>query len=128
MDKYLELKESLTIEELKEMLNDCNSYDGYFDDLMYQYNDDEFFDIYFKDKMEVARAVCYGSYNYTDDYVKFNAYGNLESCDEWKVEEEIKEAQDEIIEHYLELYGDNCVSPSDSLRMKLDDFYEEEEC
>jgi len=43
-------------------------------------NDEEFFNIFFGGKvLEAVRAVSYGEYNYCDDYVRFNGYGNLES-------------------------------------------------
>lgn len=61
----------------------------------------------FTSKDEVARAVCYGDYNYMDAYVKFNAYGNLESVNEWEYEKEIQDYKDEIIEAYIDLYEDD---------------------
>lgn len=128
--KYDELLESITIEELDEMLSDCIGYDGYFEELDYQPNDEEFFDCYFKDKMEIARAVCYGNYNYMDDFVKFNTYGNLESCSAYEKEQNIEDRKEEILNHYLELYSNNNVYPSVELEQKLRNFYEEneEEC
>lgn len=127
MDKYNELLESITTEELNEMLQDCISYDGSFDDLDYQMNDEEFFEVYFKDKMEVARAICYGNYNYMDAYVKFNAYGNLESCDEWERNKDFEDRKEEILDHYLELYSNNHVFPSADLEQKIRTYYEEDE-
>lgn len=51
-------------------------------------NDDEFFEIFFNGKvLEAVRAVSYGEYNYSDDYVKFNGYGNLESFNYFKVDD-----------------------------------------
>lgn len=124
--KFEELKESVTFEELEEMLQDSISYDGYFEDLDYQLNDDEFFEIYFSKPIEAVRAAHFGNYNYMDDYVKFNAYGNLESCSEYERQQNIERQKDEIIEHYLELYADDNVYPSESLKQKLYTYYEEE--
>ena len=43
-------------------------------------NDDEFFEVFFANKvLDAVRAVSYGDYNYSHDYVKFNGYGNLET-------------------------------------------------
>jgi hypothetical protein len=43
-------------------------------------NEDEFFDIFFDGKVvDAIRSVCYGDYRYSDNLVKFNGYGNLES-------------------------------------------------
>lgn len=125
--KFEELKESITFEELEEMLQDCISYDGYFEDLDYQPNNDEFFEIYFSKPIDAVRAAHYGSYNYMDDYVKFNAYGNLDSCSEYEREKEIEENKEEIIDHYLKLYSDDHVYPSESLKQKLYTYYEENE-
>ena len=126
MEKFEQLKNEGTFEELQEMLYDCISYDGSFEDLDYRENDEDFFENYFRTKDEVARAICYGDYNYMDDFVRFNAYGNLESASKYQVEEEIENYREEIIEHYLGLYADNNVYPSESLKQKLYDFYEEE--
>ena len=42
--------------------------------------DDDFFDVFFKGKpMEAARAACFGELNWSDDYIYFNGYDNLES-------------------------------------------------
>ena len=126
MEKFEQLKNEITFEELQEMLYDCISYDGSFEELDYRENDEDFFETYFRTKDEVARAICYGDYNYMDDFVRFNAYGNLESASKYQVEEEIKNYKEEIVEHYLELYADDNVYPSDTLKAKLYDFYEEE--
>jgi hypothetical protein len=51
------------------------------DDQIYS-NDANFFADYFDGNvMEAVRAVSYGDYNYTHDWVKFNGYGNLETMD-----------------------------------------------
>lgn len=127
MEKLEQLKNELTFEELQEMLYDCIGYDGSFEDLDYRENDEDFFETYFKTKDEVARAICYGDYNYMDDFVRFNAYGNLESASKYQVEEEIENYKEEIIEHYLELYKNKNIYPSEYIQPKLDAYYEENE-
>lgn len=42
-------------------------------------NDEEFFEMMFKDAMSAVRAVSFGTYEYSADYVRFNGYGNLET-------------------------------------------------
>lgn len=43
-------------------------------------NDEEFFELFYhQSPMEVARAVCFGDYNYSHDWVEFDGYGNLKS-------------------------------------------------
>lgn len=52
---------------------DCNIESEIFD------NDEEFLNTYFKDADSAVRAVSYGEYQYSHNYVRFNGYGNLES-------------------------------------------------
>lgn len=90
------------LEELKELVDDINSYDDTFDYLNVYENDDEFFNNFYNNNpAEAVRACYYGEYNYCDDFVKINAYGNVESCSRWEYEEELQENIDEIID-YLE--------------------------
>lgn len=108
------LKEMLlnNMEETKNIISEINGYDGSLEFLDYQSNDEEFFNIYFANKPdEAVRAALYGEYEYMDEYVKFNAYGNLESKSEYGVEEEIKSYIDEIIERIEDLH-DNISLPN----------------
>ena len=109
MKKIEELKEllkNMDVEELMDVVRDINSYDGSLDWLNYETNDEDFFDIYFRKADDAVRAVCYGDYNYTDDYVKFNGYGNLESCGKYELDEELKSNIDEIAERIIDLKND----------------------
>lgn len=66
------------------------------DDEIYDF-DEDFFNTYFDGKpMEAARAASFGEVNWSDDYIKFNGYANLESISD--VKSEIDE--DFIIEAY----------------------------
>lgn len=109
MKKIEELKEllkNMDVEELMGVVQEINGYDGSLDWLDYQINDEDFFDVYFKKADDAVRAVCYGDYNYTDDYVKFDGYGNLESCDKYNLEEELRSNIDEIVERIIDLKND----------------------
>ncbi|MEX5491527.1 hypothetical protein ABFV43_22310, partial [Pseudomonas fulva] len=76
-----------------------NSWNNGLEHLDYQYNDEEFFNVFFEGKpMEAVRAAIYGDYRYTDDYVKFDGYGNLVSVSEYDMEEELKENIEEIMD------------------------------
>lgn len=101
-----ELKNYLleNLDELKNIVGEINSWDGSLDYLEYYENDEEFFNMFFEGKqpMEIARATYYGNYNFMDDYVHFNAYGNLDSCSEYEYEEELKGYIDEIIDRLTE--------------------------
>jgi hypothetical protein len=65
-----------------ELVNVHNTYcrnQNYSDDEIYS-NDEDFFNTFFEGKTnEAVRAVCYGEYEYMNEYVKFNGYGNLVS-------------------------------------------------
>lgn len=113
-------------ENLLELVRDINSYDGSLDWLDYQENDKDFFDTYFyQNPDEAVRAVCYGDYKYTDEFVKFNAYGNLESCGSYELEEELKDNIEEIIERLIDLYDNLYIS--DKLKEKIEEYKENEE-
>jgi hypothetical protein len=91
------------VEELKSVVRELNSWDGSFDHLDFHDNDEEFFETYFSDRpMEAVRAAQYGDYNYSDEYVRFNGYGNLESLSGYQVEQEIKDEVDEIISELVD--------------------------
>lgn len=51
----------------------------YYDEEIYN-NDEDFFNTFFpNDPDKAVRAVFYGDFRYNDTFVKFNGYGNLES-------------------------------------------------
>ena len=78
--------------------------------------DEEFFETFFSNPMEAARATFFGKINsWTDEYIKINAYGNLESMSEYDVLEEI--------DYYLEEIFDN----TDTWEDYIDNEEEEEE-
>jgi len=66
---------------------------GYYDDIIYS-NDEYFFKKFFTDPDAAVRATYYGHYNYCDDYVRFNGYGNLDSYNEYALLDEIKRDSD----------------------------------
>lgn len=90
---------------LKDVVCDLNSWDGCLEYLDYYENDEDFFETFFYGRIdEAVRAVCYGNYNYTDEFVKFNAYGNLESCNKYEVLERMKDNIDEITDNLIDKY------------------------
>lgn len=67
----------LDIMQLNNTFCDISSYVG-----LYIYiNDEDFFQDYFKNRIDIARAISYGDYRFSDEYVRFDGYGNLESMD-----------------------------------------------
>lgn len=69
------------LEEIEDDLIGCwNEYCSYTnpDNEIFNF-DEEFFNIFFSNPMEAARAASFGDLNWSDDYIYFNGYGNLES-------------------------------------------------
>ena len=109
------------IEVLKDVVKEINCWDGSLDYLDFYENDEEFFEMCFPNKaIDAVRAVYYGDYNYNDDYVRFNAYGNLESFNDYDYEEELKNYIDEIIER-LEEEKDNITIYDNELKEMLEE-------
>lgn len=90
---------------LEEVVRELASWDGSMEHLDVRYNDEEFFNVFFSDPMEAVRAAHYGDYNYTDEYVRFNAYGNLETLTGYDYKQELVEEIDEIVELLVENQG-----------------------
>ena len=120
----MKMKENFTIDELREMVGEVNSWNGGLDYLDYRENDKEFFNTYFYNKPdEAVRATYYGDYNYMDDYVRFDAYGNLESCSELEYEKELENYKEEIIDAYYENINE---MDNNELKNKVKKYMEEQ--
>jgi hypothetical protein len=78
LDAIIEEINSFSSEDMIELNNTYCDDQNYPDDRIYQ-NDDSFLDENFSSVTDAVRAVSYGEYKYSDKYVKFNGYGNLES-------------------------------------------------
>ena len=92
------------VEELEIIVSEINGWDGSLDWLEAHENDEDFFDTYFDNTFEAIRSAHYGNYNYSDDLVRFNGYGNLDSFNRWEYEDELKGNIDDIIERLLSVY------------------------
>ena len=78
---------------------------GYDYEKVIEVNDEDFFNLFFEGKpMEAVRAASYGHYNYADDWVWFNAYGNLESGD-YEGELPLHDGE-EMAEWYIDNYDE----------------------
>ena len=91
-------------ETLLDVVSELNSWNGCLENLEFWENDEEFFNTFFNNPMEAIRATYYGDYNYNDDYVKFNGYGNIDSYSEYERIEEIKDNIDDIVDNLIECY------------------------
>ena len=124
-----EIKELLLndVDTLRDAVNELNSWNNCLDYLIVYENDEEFFDMFFKGRpAEVARAIHYGDFNYNDEYIKFNAYGNLETLSEYDYEELLKENVEEVIDCLIE-YVEHIYIANRQLDDLLSQYFEDEE-
>jgi hypothetical protein len=109
-------------DQMVQLNNEYCDQQNYPDDQIYS-NDANFFaDVYGGDVMEAVRAVSYGDYNYSHDYVKFNGYGNLESMNVIG-EDDLCESIDTIAEEV----ADNFHNYDHLFDLDPDDFEDEDE-
>ena len=128
--KKNEIREYLLNNEdvLLDVVSELNSWNGCLDNLDFWENDEEFFNTFFDNPMDAIRATYYGNYNYNDDYVKFNGYGNIDSYSEYERIEEIKDNIDDIVENLVECYYNIYINEElENLILELLEEDEEEE-
>ena len=101
------LKRDNGTDEILSIVNEINGYNEELDYLNYRENDEYFFNTYFENNvMEAIRACYFGNYNYNDAYVKFDAYGNLESICWFELEKELKDSINDIVNEIIVLKDD----------------------
>ena len=122
-----ELKNYLldNMEITREVVEELNNYNNCLCDLIVFDNDDEFFDIFFDNRLEIARAICYGDYNYNDEYVNFNGYNNLVSYDEYEYEELLIDNINDIVDNLIDYidYIDLSIEIYDKIKSQLINLY-----
>lgn len=107
-DKLLELA-GKDVDILRRLAQVSNSWDGSLEEFDVQEFDDEFFNTYFEGKpMEAVRAWHFGGddNNWSDEYIRFNGYGNLETLSEWQLEKELEDSAEYIIDTALAIEDD----------------------
>ena len=127
MKNYEEIKNYLLnhVDEIRDIVIEINSIDNSLQFLEYWNNDDDFFnDFFYNNPSEAVRSAYYGDYNYCDEYVRFNGYGNLESFNDYDLEKEYKEYIDDILKSFLEHYQQ--ISICDDELINLIEKYKEE--
>ena len=119
---YKLIDEEVGFSELEGMVHECSSYDDSLEEYYYYENDEYFFRArYNDDMMSAVRAVCFGHYNYMDDYVRVNGYGNLDSKSSYDYKSDLMDSQEEIVERYAEMLEDNSVSEFKHLFEEVED-------
>ena len=113
MKNYEEIKNYLLnhVDEIGDIIIEINSIDGSLDFLEYWNNDEEFFNTFFyNNPMEAVRSSYYGNYNYCDNWVKFDGYGNLKSVNDYGLENEYKDYIEDITKSLIEHYQELCIT------------------
>lgn len=72
-------------------------------------NDEDGFESLFENGLEVARAVKYGDYDFTEPYIYIGNDGNLYSMDKDEFFEMLRDNKDELMDAYNELVSDGVV-------------------
>lgn len=91
-------------EELREKLQEVNSYNGGYENII-KYDRDVFWDLLDGVESErIANMIYFGDYNPHDEYIGFNGYGNIESMDAMEYYDELLSYEEEIEEEYKEIF------------------------
>ena len=93
-DEIIQEIEDLSIEDIFNKLDDKDNFRAY----EWYYFDENFFDDFGISAYDAARATYCGEVNWTDKYVRYDAYGNFETTDEIDYEDE----KDEIVQQWIE--------------------------
>ena len=110
-----------------DLVNEINSWDGYLEYLQVYPMDEFDASLEGFSPLEIANKIYFGNFNPNHEYFRFNGYANLESLDEYDVEEEIKEYAFEIAQRTVELYEEGHLSYLDSEVLEILEDEEEEE-
>lgn len=106
------------VNEIGDIVSEINSIDGSLDWLEYWDNDEEFFNTFFyNNPTEAVRSAFYGCYNFHDDFVKFDGYGNLQSLNERELENKYKEYIDDIVKALLEHHKEICICDDNLIKL-----------
>lgn len=104
-EAVLEYLNGLDNSELVNIHNEYCQNNGYSDDEIYN-NDEDFFNTFFDGKvMEALRATHYGRFNFSDDFIKFNGYGNLITFSDTSDEIDLNAIANDIQENPHNYYG-----------------------
>jgi hypothetical protein len=104
-NQVIDLIKGFNDEELIQLNNEyCESINA-MDSTIYS-NDPEFLEMAFGTNVDaVARAIFYGDYNYSHNWVRFNGYGNLETFN-WFEVKDLCELVPTMAEYIVETFQD----------------------
>ena len=117
-EKLVDVLKNMDDEDILSVCRDCAGWNGELDDLCWEDFDEDFFSTFFSDPMEAARATFFGSIqSWADSYIRFNAYGNLESTAYLDYSDDYDEIADAVESNHDNL----------SLPDELEECFEEDE-
>jgi len=90
-NEIMEVLDTLSDDEIINLYNEFLSSNS---DEQYFINDDDFLNEYFSEPAEAVRAAIFGNYNYNDEYVTFDGYANLKSCNGYDIRKEAEHNKD----------------------------------
>ena len=108
-EDFLNLAEDeieLTDDQLKRLFEEANLFNEI---IGVTTNDEDGFERLFQNGLEVARAVKYGDYDFTEPYIYVGNDGNLYSMDEDEFLEMLRDNKDELMDAYNDLVSDGVV-------------------
>jgi len=105
LDSVKEYLNNLDCSELVSIHNEyCQSTNNSDDEIFI--NDEDFFNTFFDGKvLEAVRAVSFGEYSYSHDYVVFNGYANLETFNNPTDKVDIESIASDILENPENYHG-----------------------
>ena len=129
MNKKIESLKGLILKDVLigiGLVNDVNSWDNSLEYLQV-FNMEDFNEIMEGyEPLEIAQRIYYGDFNPNHEYFRFNGYANLESLDEYDLEDEIKDYASEIAQRTVELYEEGELDYLDEEVMEILEDQEEE--
>lgn len=109
-------KDELTLQEKLIMVFQVSSYDGGFDNLRYEENNEHFFDAFYPtEAYQAVKAASLGSYKFSDPFVRFNSRDELESATGREVEAKIDKELESLVSTYVKLVNDEEIPDFDGL-------------
>lgn len=72
--------------EKANLLNEYYKENSYYDDRIYDFDEDTFKEI-FSDPWEAMRSTVFGDVNFGHDYFTFNGSGNIETLSDWEIDD-----------------------------------------
>ena len=90
---FEEAMNDLSTDELITIYNNTERFEDIF------YFEEDFFENMFATKMDAAMATSLGTVDWSDEYIQFDGYGNLESLSDYDARQKVLDNLSEIYDH-----------------------------